>query len=481
MEIYYGGCEQPGWRAFLADQGVRTMSLSWYGLRRRRKNLSGFSIRNEFPEGSRVYLDSGAYSVNKDGQITREEAYALCQEYLDFVDANIDGIEFASEFDAQVLGEDLIKDIRLRYWSNLDPQKWMPVWHAEEGVTELRSMAGSYERIGLLQNAGTSSDITGILRTLSSGTSFHGVSMTKMEVMKTLPLTSVGSTSWLSPTQYGDTFIWDGRELHRYPRDYKHRRESHRRWLQENGFDTAKIEGDDNNELLRLSVWSWQEFAKSIQPRGTRAGVTNTVLDPFSQIAETDVTGVAISTVDMRNNAIALREERVPLPLLTTVTQTEYNPDGTETARRMMRSPGVNLLQCDTCHINDVCPMMRPGNECAYEIPVEIRTTTQLAALQDTLIELQTQRVLRSTMFEQVQGGSIDKNTSQEYDRLNRMISAKVESTKDSVSIKIEATGAAARAGFVSNMFGRDAGERATALPQPMLTEGYIEAEIIED
>jgi hypothetical protein len=475
MEIYFGGAEQPGWRAFLADQGVHTMSLSWYGLRRRRKNLRGFLIRNEFPEGSRVYLDSGAYSLNKDNQATRDEAYALYQEYLDFVDANIDSIEFASEFDAQVLGQDLINDYRRRYWAEIDSQKWMPVWHAEQGVTELRRMAGEYERVGLLQSAGASSDISGILRTLSSGTQFHGVAMTKMDVMKSLPLTSVGSTSWLSPTQYGDTFIWDGRELHRYPRDYKHRRESHRHWLQENGFDTVKIESDDNNELLRLSVWSWQKFAASIQPRG----VTNSVLDPFNQFAETDPTGVAISPMASGNAGIAVRQERVPLPLLSTVVETQQNADGTETNRTMMRSPGVNLLQCDTCHINDVCPMQRPGSECAYEIPVEIRTTTQLAALQDTLIELQTQRVLRSTMFEQVQGGSIDQNTSKEYDRLNRMISSKVESTKDSVSIKIEATGNA-RAGMISNIFGRDAGERATALPQPMLTEGYIDAEIIE-
>jgi hypothetical protein len=475
MQIFFGGCEQPGWRAFLADQGVRDVSLSWYGLRRRRKNLNGFLIRNEFPEGMNVMLDSGCYSVNKDENIGRDDAYALSQEYMDFVDANIDSIQFASEFDALILGDELINDIRARYWQQLPSDKWMPVWHSESGVSELRRLSGAYGRVGLLQSASSSSDITGILRTLSRGTDFHGVSMTKMDAMRELPLTSVGSTSWLSPSQYGDTFIWDGRELHRYPRDYKHRRESHRRWLQENGFDTVKIEGDDSNELLRLSVWSWQHFAESIQTRG----VTNTVLDPFNQIEETDPTGVGISPPMVVHNAIAVRQERVLLPLLSTTVETTHNPDGTETQTRMMRSPGVNLLQCDTCHINDVCPMMRPGSECAYEIPVEVRTTTQLAALQDTLIELQTQRVLRSTMFEQVQGGAVDKNTSAEYDRLVRMISAKVDTTKDSVSIKIEATGSA-RSGFISNMFGSEAAERVTALPVPMLTEGYLDAEIVE-
>jgi hypothetical protein len=475
MDLYFGGCEQAGWMAFLADQGVTTMSLSWYGLRRRRKNLQGYRIAEIFPDNVRVYLDSGCFSVNKDGQVTREEAYELYQEYMTFVDHNINDIVFASEFDAQILGQDLINDIRHQYWENLPSDKWMPVWHEDTGVRELRRLAGQYERVGLLQNASDSSDITGLLRTLSSGTSFHGVSMTKMEAMRTLPVTSVGSTSWLSPTQYGDTFIWDGRELHRYPRDYKHRRESHRAWLRENGFDTHKIEGDDNNELLRLSVWSWQKFAESISP----ARVTTSVLDPFGQIPETDPTGVVISTAPMGNNAIAVREDKVPFPLLQTVEETHYNPDGTETQRRMLRSPGVSLLQCDTCHINDVCTKMRPGAECAYEIPVEIRTTTQLAALQDTLIELQTQRVFRSSFFEQIQGGAIDKNTSAEYDRLNRMISSKVEASKDSLSIKIEATGNA-RAGMISNIFGREAAERVTALPAPLDTGSILDAELVE-
>lgn len=476
MLIYYGGCEQPGWRSFLADQGVTTMSLSWYGLRRRRKNLTGFLIRNEFPEGARVYLDSGAFSVNKDGNIGRDAAYELAREYTSFVDANLGDIEFASEFDAQILGTELINDLRARYWQELPSDRWMPVWHSESGVSELRRMASAYERVGLLQAASSSSDITGLLRTLSRGTRFHGVSMTKMEAMQTLPLESVGSTSWLSPSQYGDTFIWDGRELHRYPRDYKHRRETHRRWLQENGFDTVKIEGDDSNELLRLSVWSWQRFAESITPRG----VTSNVLDPFGQIPETDPTGVAITPHAMGNNAVAVRSEKIPLPLLSTTVETHYDPDGTETQRRLMRSPGVNLLQCNTCHINDVCAAMVPDNECAYEIPVEIRTSTQLEALQNTLIELQTQRVLRSSMFEQVQGGVVDRNTSAEYDRLQRMISAKVENSKDSLSIKIEAS-SSGQSGFIGRMFGSDAAERVTALPAPVPTDVYIDAEWSEE
>jgi hypothetical protein len=59
------------------------------------------------------------------------------------------------------------------------------------------------------------------------------------------------------------------------------------------------------------------------------------------------------------------------------------------------------------------------------------------------------------------------------------MINAKIEAGKDSLSIKIEASGAA-RSGMISNIFGREAAERVTALPVPALTDGIIDAELLD-
>lgn len=474
MELYFGGGERAEWSSFLADQRVTTMTFSWYGLKKRRNNLRDYRISANVPEGSKIFLDSGCFAINKDDTIDQDAAYELCQEYLDFVDRNINDIAFASEFDATVLG-DMIYDIRTNYWDNLDPQKWMPVWHSDTGIQELRRLSGQYERVGILQTAGDSSEILPHLRALSSGTSFHGISMTKIDAMKTLPLSSVSSTSWLSPTQFGDTFVWDGNELHRYPRDYKHRRETHRHYLGQQGFDTAKIEADDRSELLKLSVWSWQRFVDSIPPL---RGVTSSVLDPFNQIQETAPNGVAISTPEV-GNAVAVRGEKIPLPMLASTTETTYDPDGTEVQTRILRSPGVNLLQCNTCHISQLCPKYQADEECAYEIPVEIRTSTQLDALQDTLVEMQTQRVLRATMFEQVQGGAIDKGTSEEYDRLQRMITKKVENKTDKLNISIQAQSNSGGPGMISRIFGSSVEERVNAIPA-IESGSIMEAEIVE-
>lgn len=485
MDFYFAGAEQSGWAALLYREGVRHVSLSWYGLRRR-SNPRSYLIRDHFESDVKVLLDSGCFSVNKDTEISQDAAYELAQEYMDFVDANIDSIAFASEFDAMVLGKDLLWDIRRQYWQNLPGDKWMPVWHSEWGSQELSRMAGEYARVGVLQSDGKAQDIKSRLRSLASTTKFHGVSMTKIELMKELPLDSVGSTSWLSTTQFGDTFIWDGRELHRYPRDYKFRRQSHRAWLQQNGFDTELIENDEsedpdtkrqaNAELLRLSIWSWRHFTDSIQSRG----VTTSVLDPFGEIQETPPT--AVDTLDPApGNSMTLhRREKVLLPVLQTQTETTVEPDGTESQRQVLTSSRASLLQCNTCHMAQNCPAMVPDSECAYEIPVEIRTTTQLAALQDTLIEMQTQRVMRMTMIEQAEGGYVDSNASAEYDRLQRMIKNKLENGKERAPLIQMSVGGSGGPGMISRIFGEATATRVTELPAPIDSSDVIDAVVID-
>lgn len=474
MKIYYGGAEQRTWTTFLNENGVQTVSLSWYGLKRRR-DPRNYRIAEEFPEGMKIYLDPGTYSINKAGEITQDEAYELAQDYMDFVDQNIEAIEFAGEFDALALGRDLLTDLRHQYWENLPGDRWMAVWHSEWGISTLRELAGRYERVGVLQSDGASQDVSSLLRALAGGTRFHGIAMTKKELMQELPLDSVGSTSWLSPTQFGDTFIWDGQELHRYPKKYKHRRQEHRSYLQEQGFDTELIEGDNNHELLRLSLWSWEQFSASIRPRA----VTPEPERHYWETPENIRQAVDMPVPVPRNRELVPRTDRILLPILRTEEMTVVEPDGTEVTRQLLRSPSENFLQCNTCYIREQCPMFTPNSSCAYEIPVEIRTSTQLAALQDTLIEIQTQRVLRQNMIEQVEGGFADQKTSEEMDRLQRMIAKKHELGKDRISINIEASSGSGGPGMISRIFGSNAADAVTALPAAFDPAEVLDAEII--
>jgi hypothetical protein len=478
MKIYYGGGEQNTWRTFLHENGVNTVSLSWYGLRRRRSDLRSYRIADEFPAGMKVFLDSGAFSLNKIAETTQDEAYDLAQDYMDFVERNAEAIEFASEFDALALGRPLLLDLRHQFWENLPGDKWMAVWHSEWGSGNLRELAGRYERVGILQSDGSNQDVSSLLRTLASGTNFHGIAMTKMELMRDLPLDSVGSTSWLSPTQYGDTFIWDGQELHRYPKKYKHRRAEHRAWLESKGFDTQLIEDDNNHELLRLSLWSWQNFADSIHHRE----VTTSLLTPFPAPVEIPQQRVDPLPEIQRSRELVPRRERQLLPIMQTQVHTVAQPDGTEVSQTILRPPTGSFIRCDTCHIQNLCTEFQAGSECAFEIPVEIRTSTQLEALQAVLIEMQTRRVLRMTMIEEVEGGHRDQSTSEEYDRLQRMIDKKINNAKERsplIQMAVNASNAGGP-GFISRMWGEATAERVTELPAAINSDSVVDAELVD-
>lgn len=471
MDLFFGGCEQGAWRDRLYAGGVRHMSLSFLGLRRRVKRLDRWLLADKFPENAIIYLDSGTHTLNKPGaQVTAAEAEELEQEYRAFVEDNLYRLEFAAEFDANVLGHDAIFANREEFWHRLPEDKWMPVWHSDYGTSNLISLCDSYRRVGVLQKD-AAGDLTMALNRMTTYTKLHGVSMTDQDILASVGWTSAGSTRWLAPAQYGDTFVWtrDG-ELKDYPKKYKDAgRTRHRTWLRDQGFNTDAIEADDTNELLRLSIWSWQQFAASI-------AVTTPADPPLEQNAEQPDPVVGIPPPPGGNERTApgtavapVERERTLLPVIgfDFVQVNETDADGQPTTRDepRMTVPSASLLQCSTCFIRDKCAVAEPGSSCKYEIPVQLRTPAQLQALQSALIEMQTHRVLRMSMFEQHEGGYSDPNLSTELARLWKMVGDQADG-KATFKLTVEASGQPGSAGMISRIFGEEAGGRLTAIEQ---------------
>src|SRR5580704_4790003 len=101
FSLFFGGCEQLAWVKLLHAYGVRHMSLSFMGLRRRVKRLDRWRLEDKFPEDVLIYLDSGAFTLNKAGSsVGSAEAADIQAEYLAFVESNVHRLEFAGEFDA---------------------------------------------------------------------------------------------------------------------------------------------------------------------------------------------------------------------------------------------------------------------------------------------------------------------------------------------------------------------------------------------
>lgn len=467
----------------MTSEGVTRVALSFMGLRRRNRFVRPWKAKDYYEDDQHLFLDSGAYTVNSNAaDYSPEELQAISDQYIRLVEANADRVTLVSEFDALALGYDWVKDMRHAFYDDLEPDKFLPVWHSEYGVEELHDLCRRYHRVGITQTSLDGRDLIPTLNTLvrETGVKLHGIAMTKPDLMKAIRWDSVASTSWISPQQYGDTIVWTGKEMKRYPKKYKDQaRKRHRTLFDQAGFDTEKIEADDTTELLRVSIWSWKELMRNLDHAEV---VTEHPETHTSDSAENQGDAVDRPSEEGRKSpstALVRSRATVPLPGLAMGTFVErgVDEDGkeTEVAQPLLNVRSESLRACDTCFLKARCPGFESGANCAYNIPIEIRNSRQLRALQDSLVEIQAQRVLFMRLAEDTEGGYADPNLSNEIDRLQRLIKSKNDIESDSFTFKVEAKGnAQAGGGVLTRLFGPRAADAATALPAPVDADEII-------
>lgn len=485
MRYYFGGSEIKSWRDLLIEQNIPAVSLSYVGLRRRlKKSADNWDMSANYPERQSIFLDSGAYTLNRaDSEFTQEQALEIANAYMAFVLTNENSVDLISEFDARVLGTTYINAMREDFYSQLPPEKFMPIWHVDEGTNELDRLCSSYEVVGVTQ---AEIHDTSLIPTFNSvvnryGVRLHGVAITSKEMMKAVNWDSVSSMSWLSPSVYGDTIVWTGKELKRYPRAYKDQaRKRHRSIFIDNGFNHKKIEADDSAELLKLSLWSWSQFVDSISRRVTPI--------PREQNEENpEIGGLAVDNhgTEMRNEKLlpALPEQRETtiLPLMDIRFNKTNDDEENAVELPFLYKRSESMRVCDTCFLREKCPGFKPNANCLYNIPIEVKTKEQLKAVQEALIEMQTQRVLFMQMAEDLEGGYADPNLSSEMDRLQRMIKAKQDNEKDHFSMTINATQSSNAPSFFAKAFGSQASAKLNELDAPVKADDVIKESEIYD
>lgn len=455
--------------------------MSYVGLSRRVKFVKPWLAADRYQAATEVLLDSGAYTLNKeDSKATAEQAVALAISYQVFIRQNLDRLSGVTEFDALLLGEDWIEASREDFYDGLG-DKFIPVWHSLSGLAELRRLAGKYGRIGILQDDTDDEDHEAALQQLAAGgTRLHGMGMTRTRSMRQLAWDSVSSTSWLSPIQYGDLIIWDANKLHRYPRTRReHGLKTYSGKLETEGFDVAAIAAGNSGELLRLSAWSWSSYVSWI----------NDARPPQRPGDLVPGSGRAGQPRELGSSLVRPEHrERVLLPLIGISSRNLGDDENGEDQppEHLLDATAHTLMQCSTCYIRRECPEAAEGAACAYEIPVQVESGNQLRAVLNTIIRIQTQRTLIMTMIEQAKGGYSDASTGAEIDRLGRLVKLRNDAEKASVTFSLTATGPAAQqGGYLSGLFGREAGDRATALPEPVPTAEVlgkiVDAEVVEE
>jgi hypothetical protein len=450
------------------------------GLRRRNiKFVRPWLIEDKFPASQNVLLDAGAYTVNKeDSEFTTDDLADIASAYMLFVSQNIDHLFAATEFDALALGYEWIKGVREDFWNDLG-DKFMPVWHSEYGLDELDAMASKYRRIGILTTEMGDRDLAPQLNAMVRryGTLLHGLAMTKPDRMREIQWDSVGSTSWINPVKYGETFVWTGKELKWYPKDYKEEsRRRHRTLFTNAGFDAAKIaDPADTQEVLKLSVWSWTQLVNDINRRSGVSIVTDATELPDSANEDIPDPGVATTHGSPRNTELVHPEPR----------ETRLFP-GLESAIRdddslTLRNLGTSSRMCDTCFLKDRgCPEYKPGAECAYGLPPG--DMLSIEEMEDMALQLQFGRVQFMRLVEDVEGGMADPALSGELDRLTRMIKAKRDGgmfeMTESRRVRVPANQEGA--GFMSSLLGQPAGDKLRAVEAAEADFSVAEAIIVE-
>jgi len=368
----------------------------------------------------------------------------------------------------------------------MDPALFRPVWHATDGQAALQRLAETYEVVAIPEETiSAQTTLSARVRALMQlhHTSFHAIGCAAPDNLRSIPFESASSMAWLAPQMRGETIVWDGNRLMKYPKAQKEQaRKRHRNTYVQAGFDPDLIAQDDYNEVIASTIWSYLRLESSVSDR--RGGDRPfTVIDggadspdiaansedgPPSEIAEHPSSVVDKRHTEMRNVPTPrepLERTHLPTMTLTTTTISEQGEHGPVLRDITVPSLGqATLRQCDTCFVAAQCPAMKSGSECAFHLPLEVRTKDQLKGLLQAIIEMQGQRIAFARFTEELNGGYPDPNVSSEMDRLFKLVKQLKELEDNREFIKITAERHAG-GGVLSALCGDRAQAAAPALP----------------
>lgn len=459
MKLYFAGAEKSAYLRILLGANVERMAINVTHLAVPKRKA--WSIPEVFPG-----VEVVAYTSQDDADLDR---------YSEFVKTHYDDL-------AIIIGR---SDYQPAEWV-LD--KYYPLWADGEDMERLAYLCETYHRVAVPdRNVAEARDRKRVLQLIKR----HEVSAlamtSKTETIDALPWDLVVAGSWSSAARYGETQVWDGKNLRRYPAAQKATaRKKHRADVLKLGIDHEALLDDDATTASLLAVKSWQAYEAArtgYRPSTSPTGASDDEVEspsvatkPGGQLeaarGSSMATGIATDRAQVRHE-----RARVLLPMLRqdTIDVALEEPQVDDETGTVVASRPVSTLRirsessrtCDSCYLAARCPAFEAEANCAFEIPLEIKTKDQLAAMGVGLIELQIGRALFAAYGEQTEGAGIDVGVSAELDRVFAMMGRLKEftTTGDVLRLSVEAQGNKATAGVISRLFGEQAGAKARELP----------------
>jgi hypothetical protein len=473
--IIFGGVEIPSNRTLLERSGVENVVLNYWGLRKRGlPKTKEYLISEYFMPDMKVWLDSGAVQADKAG-LSKAEMEEYAADYEEFVAVNYDRIEGWVEFDSQVMGLEWVENQRTAF--GRDPKMWV-VWKESYSTSLLQKWMGEYDNVAIPgETVEKVTNLSAIIRGYNGKrANVHALAMAKPDNMRQIPFETVSTLSWLSPMRRGETIVWDGSKLARYPKKMKAQaRPRYKSVVEKAGLDFKKFIEDDTLEATKVAVWSYLQLEKTMsksnnhpyKPSDNGKVSDNSDDTLYTGLMEMGGYGSNNSGSEMRKVEASELVKRDPaemtsMPVFGYQIKTIVdNEEGRDVLKEVavVQSNHVSLRQCNTCFVAASCPAFKPDTTCAFSLPVEVKTKEQVQALNTAMLEIQAQRVAFMRMAEEMNGGYADPNMSQEMDRYFKILERikDLESNKEFVQITASRQ---TSGGVLSAIFG----DRATAL-----------------
>ena len=295
--------------------------------------------------------------------------------------------------------------------------------------------------------------------TRTIGTRFHAIGCAKPDNLRQVSIETASTMSWLSPMMHGETIVWDGMQIKRYPKRMKDQaRSRYRNVYLKAGIDVDKILEDDPKEVCRLAVWSYIQFERKVNGMSTDEGFLYDNSDGMEVVPNAETTPTDIDNKGSQVRKLMPRDpaEMGNLPVFGYELNTVVEDDGTIKDVQTVQSQATSLRVCNTCFVATNCPAFKPDSVCAFKLPIEVKTKDQLKSLINAIIEMQGQRVAFMRFAEEMSGGYADPNVSQEIDRLFKLIKTtkELDDSREFIRMTVERQGGA---GVLSSIFGEKA------------------------
>jgi hypothetical protein len=470
------GADVPSNRVLLATAGATHVGVSYWRLTKRGlPKTKAYLLSNYFNEDVKIFVHAG---IPKSEQLTRAELEQFAADYEEFIANNIDRIDKFSELNHPSLSQEFIINQRKTCWAEVPPAKFLPVWDIRTDRKGLNELASKYLDIGILgESVDNVTWLASETRQLKRehGTRFHAIACAKPDNLRSILFDTASTLAWLSPMTHGETIIWDGTRLVRYPKKMKEQaRPRYRQVYEKAGLSLDKIMEDDSQEVCRLAVWSYEQLEKQLNMINNNGSYdenlyTNSDDDDDDTSAETAVANADNKGVSMRKLEPRKPEEMGNLPVFGYELKTNIDEHGTIQELPVVQSQATSLRVCNTCFVASNCPAFKPDSVCAFKLPVEVKTKEQLKSLINAVIEMQGQRVAFMRFAEEMNGGYADPNVSQEIDRLFKLIKTtkELDDSREFIRMTVERQGGA---GVLSSIFGEKA-NMLKELPNEGLSE----------